>query len=256
MAQLFGKPVYVITDVAFLPLSSRQDAVRAINAATEARKSREPSTDSEMSDSDPDDPVPSTSDNKTSSSPTDDEVFPPPRQSDTSIAQDVFVKRGQFGRFASQWFSKQGWGIGKATGQPQSVTAPADKQAELADDPDTAVPVAGDQQPSAPESIEDVPKAADREDREPTPVADMIPKILSASRLILASRSFFYSYEVDLTRSMASHSGVPQPPIRGKLDPLVMTVPQDGSGSELTRRSTSGIVPLDCPYSRLVTTLS
>ena len=172
---------------------------------------------------------------QTSSSPTDDEQSPPQSRPDTSIAQDVFVKRGQFGRVASQWFSRQGWGIGKATGKPQAVAAPADKTAELADDPATSVPTEEDDQIPISESATEKPAAAPTESPDPTPVGAMIPKILRVSRLLLASsRSFFFSYELDVTRTMVSLGGIPQPPTKGKLDPLVSGILPTRPTRELT----------------------
>jgi SacI homology domain len=225
VAQIFGKPVYVITDVAFLPLSSRSEAVQAINTAAESRRSRDASTESELSDSDAEDTATSATADKTGSSPVDEEHFPPQSsRTDTNIAQDVFAKRGQFGRFASQWFSKQGWGVGRSTGHPQTVTAPADQQADLGDRSSDPVEEgeAGESQAMPTEADTAVPST---ESQEQTPVAAMIPKILRVSRLILASSSFFFSYELDLTRSMASLSGSLQAPVKGNLNPLVSERP-------------------------------
>ena len=201
-----------------MPLTSRQEAAQAITDATEARRSREPSSDSELSDSDADETVPSADLDRTGSSPTDE--LPAQPRSDTSIAQDVFVKRGQFGRFASQWFSKQGWGIGEGTGRPQTVSGPASEEAKLVDDTATPPFPAGGQQGTAPETADDSGSAS-KGGQESSPVIPMIPKIFRATRLILASRSFFFSYELDVTRSMASLSGVCQPPTKRTLDPLV-----------------------------------
>ncbi len=199
--------------------------MQAITAATETYRPQEASTDSELSNSDTEDTATPANTDKTSSSPTDDEQFSLQSRPNTSIAQDVFVKRGQFGRVASQWFSRQGWGIGKATGESQAVAAPTDKQAELADEPVTAVP-AGDDQPSSNTGPVDEGSAATlSKGQQPTSVAAMIPKVLRVSRLLLASsRSFFFSYDLDLTRNMASLGGSAQAPIIGKLDPLVTKI--------------------------------
>ena len=242
VAQIFGKAVYVVTDVAFLPLSSRQEVVQAISAAIEAHQSDEAGTNSELSESDTEAAATPADTDKTSSSPTDDEQSPPQSRPDTSIAQDVFVNRGQFGRVASQWFSRQGWGIGKVTGKPQAVAASADKTAELADGPATTVPAGGDHQIAISESVTGKHALAPTASPDPTPVVAMIPKILRVSRLLLASsRSFFFSYDVDLTRSMASLGGIPQAPMKGKIDALVCTILLTLSTRELTWGSISGI---------------
>lgn len=209
--------------------------MQAISAAIKAHQSNEADTDSELSESDTEATATPADTDKTSSSPTDDEQSPPQSRPDTSIAQDVFVKRGQFARVASQWFSRQGWGIGKATGMPQAVAAPADKTAELADEPATVVPTEGDHQIAISESVTEKPAATPTESPDLTPVAAMIPKILRVSRLLLASsRSFFFSYDMDLTRNMASLGGIPQAPIKGKIDPLVCNILLTWSTRELT----------------------
>lgn len=218
VAQILGKPVYVVTDVAFVPLSSRQEASKSIAAAVESAKTRDLSSESDYSDSETED-APHGRD-ESGSSPTDDDGGPQGFRADTSIAQDVFAKRGQFGHFASQWFSRQGWGIGgPASRPPTAAKAPEDEVKPDATDsrePLKAVG-AGKDEPKQPDEISKGSGGAS----DKTPVADMIPKILRVSRLILASRSFFFAYDLDLTRNFKAFSGNPQPPVQGKMDPLV-----------------------------------
>lgn len=51
-------------------------------------------------------------------------------------------------------------------------------------------------------------------------VAAMVPKILRSAKLILTSRSYFFSYEFDLTRRMGLLQGKAVPPVKNTLDPL------------------------------------
>ncbi len=189
-----------------------------------ARTPRESTSESDFTDSEPDDvdkqdqqnnAQTSASIDQTSASP-DDDRFPSHLPTDTSIAKDVFVNRGQFGRFASQWFSKQGWAGGKSTA-PEASNSKLSNQA------------AG---PDLERTAEDTAKAnvgetaADQEpavspDLSQTPISSMAPKIVRIARLILESRCFFFSYDLDLTRNLSSTNGLPQAPVFAKLDPLV-----------------------------------
>ncbi|KAJ9656783.1 hypothetical protein H2201_008435 [Coniosporium apollinis] len=120
VAQIRGKPIYVITDVALIPLSSQADANKAITQARESlqKRSRAEGTGEEPESDTSDDESVTYADTATYE---DSLPSTPPPEEDTqattatkrerrsSIAEDVVVKKGAYGRFADRWFSKRGW---------------------------------------------------------------------------------------------------------------------------------------------------
>lgn len=219
MAQIFGKPVYVVTGIEFLPLASQEAAARAIRSASATRKDHEASTDSELSDSDSETAKHAAA-TETSGPHTDDEQDLPRSESSTSIAHDVLAKKGNFGRFASQWFSRQGWGTerGRKSPDTQTTTIGAEAKADKVAHGDAVESSKPEQHPE--EVTDDVPdlKPPPKASREE--VAAMIPKILRAAKLIMTSRSCFFSYEFDLTRRMGLLQGKAVAPAKSTMDPL------------------------------------
>ncbi|KAK5078185.1 hypothetical protein LTR64_003410 [Lithohypha guttulata] len=216
VAKIFGKPVYLVTDVAVLPLSSQQDAEQAIKALTDSSENI-----SDDSDSDASDGVERTSNRASlegsSTTPADD-VRPQPsgRTSTTKVAEDVATRNVSFGRFASQWFSRQN----------RSTSTPPFPQ------PDTA-----SNEPKPAESddniVEDVERAAQskdqakEEDRAPlakvsnvnaTATLSLLPRILKTIKMIFTSGSYFFSYDVDLTRRLQDLDSINQPLTFSKLN--------------------------------------
>lgn len=232
VAQIFGKPVYVVTDVALVPLSSQSDANKAISASI-ASKSRSPDDEATDSDSDLSDPG-DHDDAQSEPEPHDAEPETPhddgrPEQqrssSSTSIARDVIANRGQYGRFASQWFSRQGWGVGRNV---NSSSATSKKDGPL-DDQDARPATGSEREVPAAAVNAELPREAAQNDEtrgkeqalSENSIADALPKILRSTKMILTSRSYFFSYEFDLTRRLALLNGTPKAPSRESLDPLV-----------------------------------
>jgi SacI homology domain len=111
--------------------------------------------------------------------------------------------------------------VGKATGRPQLASSPDAKQADPTDGDSAAATGDGQEKEPVAVTANNGATTAQTEAQKQTSVAAMIPKILRVSRLILTSRSFFFSYDLDLTRSIATLNGIPQAPMKGTLDPLV-----------------------------------
>lgn len=118
VAQIRGKPVYKITDVALIPLSSQADADKAIAATRDhlRRRNKSPGGEDEDTESEGDDDAPSVTDSVVGDlPPASNEVTDPvtgrkssPSQK-TSVAEDVIQRKGVYGRFADKWFSRKGW---------------------------------------------------------------------------------------------------------------------------------------------------
>jgi hypothetical protein len=205
VAQIFGKPVFVITGVAFTPLTSQLDATKAITeavAAQEKIESIEHDTDSSNESDVESVHEPQTPGDPIDSSPTHDDGNGRPLQSKsssgTSIVRDVIINRAQYGKVASQWFSKKGWTQGRKdpAAPPSSEQQQSNKGGSLSGDQDL--------KPADERSeIEagDVPGKPSQE-----AAVALIPKILNSTRLILTSRSFFFSYDIDITHRMGTRT--------------------------------------------------
>ncbi len=226
MAQIFGKPIYVITDVALLPLSSQQEAEKGMTAASSHRDSADSESDS---DDDAHSAVDETHDAnsvadtlETASLPED--VGTDPSGSRTSIAEDVFARRGQYGKFASQWLSKKGWGIpgmGAAAGttkatqpasKPSKPQSPATEQVAASDTPALPQP-----EQASDKQTEEVTGSVPKDSTLP-----LLHKLLRSTRLILSSRSFYFAYDFDITKRLGDPSTLQVKPMAPEdVDPLV-----------------------------------
>ncbi|KAI5860212.1 SacI homology domain-containing protein [Durotheca rogersii] len=206
VAQVRGFPVYVVTDVALTPCTSRSEAESAIaNTATKLRRSSpdKPSEDSEMeSDADAasvggggdvEDPG-ALSDRESS----ENQNVPEVGGERSSIAEDVIKRRGSYGRFAQRWFSHRGWLVDQkrnlgmtSVGIDQSIAANGSTKNGNAD-----------------KELSDTVRE-EKIDPPPGPSTgeSLVPKLLRFAHIWLGtSKSFVFSYDLDITRSVASRS--------------------------------------------------
>ncbi|EHY54367.1 hypothetical protein HRR83_008050 [Exophiala dermatitidis] len=230
VAQIFGKPVFVITDIALLPLSSQSEADKAITAATASRASTEQTesvvedSESELSDAEDDDDGSLSSDTEPQT-PVDKKQGTLHRSSSaTSIARDVWNNRVQYGRFASQWFSRRGWG---AAGKNGGGNSSNQVQTSTTDDNGTTAEVSPSEGGAAAAANRLEPKDDGMPEDEQAEqimtdgsIKDALPKILRTTKMILTSGSFFFSYDFDLTRRLAVTKGATKAPSPESLDPL------------------------------------
>jgi hypothetical protein len=225
VAQIFGKPVYVVTDVALLPLSSQSEAEKAVLGAVHQREAtadtEDNSSDAESTADDSND-VQSAGDVQEAPSPTDDVRSKSDKDettATTNIAEDVFSRRGPYGKFASQWLIKKGWGI-PGIGAPRKIAEvapgstqsanPASLQQQQQQQPpvNSARVVTGapdTRGPSAEQTRQSRPVGQDANDGTPgenDTAIPLLPKLLRSTRLILSSRSFYFSYDFNLTRRL------------------------------------------------------
>ncbi|KAI9831021.1 MAG: hypothetical protein M1819_005259 [Sarea resinae] len=245
IAQIRGRPIYVITDVALIPLSSQAEATTAITQTRDVLKKRlavkvSENGDSDASDEEPDGSVFTDDDlqddnSSLSSAPaTGDDPKSisdgPAHKRRTSIAEDVIGKKGQYGIFAERWFSRRGWSVEKRRMQGMSSE---DLTAEQPDEPPAKTEAGGSPKP-APElpavngGIANESKGAqpseEAESKESTSsdvTSTLLPKLLRTTRILLTSRSFFFSYDYDITRSLATQgTQASDLPLYQKVDPL------------------------------------
>lgn len=249
VAQVRGCPIYVITDVTLVPLSSQSEAKKTIDQAKDSlSKSGQhgaPSPDSDISDEDgthveagryehDDQALPVRSGSPLKEDPSAARPLDPAR-STSSVAEDVIGKKGQYGRFAERWFSKKGWTTEKQRAQGMSVDG-AEKprtssgQEMGLNEPHSKIPLAGPKLDGS-ESSErtsdlDKSKRAEEVDMPANPAVNvtnaLLPKLLRTTRMLLGSRSFFFSYELDITRRLSTKdSKGSEIPLHKSVDPLV-----------------------------------
>lgn len=241
VAQIRGSPIYTITGVTLIPLSSQLDAKSAIIQAKESLVKEagggvpDNSDTSDDEDVQPDDGHTEDDEIKSvvSASPTDPASTPLPADKDgnTSVVEDVIGRKGQYGRFAERWFSKKGWNTEKKRTQGISTDAIGKSQVD-GSGTDTEKP---DQTPSYTSAItqgvsdllggrkEKAEQSYEKPHSDTNDVAvTLLPKLLRTTKMLFGSRSFFFSYDYDLTRRLGTqevkNSEIPMHKI---VDPLV-----------------------------------
>ncbi|TLS25182.1 hypothetical protein PpBr36_07057, partial [Pyricularia pennisetigena] len=220
VAVIRGQPVYVVTEVALTPCSSQNQATEAINK-TVAHIKQASLAEGDGADSDSDDqtsaPIPYDIDDDV-----EDTTGPKKgHKSTTSVASDVMKQKGGYGRFAQRWFSKGGWledqkrmmGLSKSAGSSDSTRD---------DSKAGGVPTSEDPVDDPADAVKTVTQGA------VGGAASLLPKLLRTSQILFgASRSFFFSYDYDITHSLASQdrgqdlsASASGEPLHSKVDPI------------------------------------
>jgi hypothetical protein len=138
-------------------------------------------------------------------------------QRSTSVAQDVITRKGFYGRFTNKWFSKGGWTADSRRTEgmtsEEDLTKTPENEVEKAD----SAPVGGDDA-LAKVASKEVDGANDKDGAalpneppaevahvEPTPGAaiPLLPKLLTVAKFFFASKSFYFSYDYDLSRDIS-----------------------------------------------------
>ncbi|KAJ4265478.1 hypothetical protein NW762_004766 [Fusarium torreyae] len=204
VAQVCGHPIYVVTEVAVTPCTSRTGAEESIRRTSNhlSRQSRDSGDESESSDEDVEFPS-RTSDEVEDAIVEDDDARPGSARS--RVAEDVIRRRGSYGRFAQRWFSRSGWtmdqkrnmGLSNAPSVPETTNATTETSSS-----------------QTPE--EGAEKATPNE-------PELLPKLLRTAQVLFgSSRSFYFSYDFDLTRSLAKGSVPPnhETPLHNQADEI------------------------------------
>ena len=153
-----------------------------------------------------------------------------PERSSSNVVEDVISKKGQYGRFAERWFSRKGWSTDKRRAQGMS-TADEDKlppvgaaeDAPPKDSPEVAVEKRlANMDMTGQNSDLKSRKTSQLGNREANTANALVPKLLRTTRMLLSSRSFFYSYDLDITRRLGGEiMSNPEIPLSKSVDPLV-----------------------------------
>jgi hypothetical protein len=220
VAQIQGRPIYAVTKVAIIPISSEDEASRAIAQARKDTSQKEVVVESSSDEDD----LP---DNETDRAETETEVGSVPASptrntshtrgtSVGSIAEDVIGKKVRFGRFAANWLSRKNLGLPHPGALEQDV--PESLVDEMPSPGDTGdikyENKKGNLTPEIGSQGGDQPKSAQ--------AADLLPKLLRYTKLLFASHNFFFTYEYDLTRSLYTQEArIDQLPLHKVVDPLV-----------------------------------
>ncbi|KAM3079389.1 hypothetical protein ACMFMG_005821 [Clarireedia jacksonii] len=210
VAQIQGKPIYVITGVALTPLASKADAEDSINKTKAFLKSASDEHGLDETDSEEDFSANVSDD-------VEDEVVPPNAEQGhkrtSSVVEDVISKKGTYGRFAQKWFSKKGWtvdqkrNLGMSATEPELAIEPDKKEEHLKGNDSAIADEQGDN--NKPEKADDIAES-------------MLPKLLRTTQILFGtSASFYFSYEHDITRSLANRKNtVSKGPLYKQVDPL------------------------------------
>ena len=231
VAQVRGCPIYVITEVALIPLSSQSEAQNAISLAKGNLKK-------------PGQPGVHSSDSDTSDDEIQEEAGQPVRddqillehsglstkvgfsaRNTSSVAEDVIEKKGQYGRFAERWFSKKGWTVERRRAQGMSLEG-VEKMVTDLNTPQPRPSLIDGAKSSGRRLNLEIPDRAPEcsmSGSSPAIVTNtLLPKLLQTTRMLLRSRSFFFSYELDITRRLGTNDDkCSLIPLHKSADPLV-----------------------------------
>ena len=241
VALIRGKPIYKITNVALIPLSSQADADKAIVATRDhlKRRNRSPGLDDEDTDSESEDGAPSVTDSiveDSSSAPSEVKDTVTGQKGTaaqkTSVAEDVIQRKGVYGRFADKWFSRKGWNADNrrlqglsseenlaAKNVPQNVDSgmPKEEEQPKTESKPDAIPTS-DKDISEPVSPEAIPKALSGE-KDAATVA-LLPKILQTTKMYFSSGNFFFSYDYDISHGIGQQQPSSSVALFKQFDPL------------------------------------
>ncbi|KAJ4320411.1 hypothetical protein N0V94_003382 [Neodidymelliopsis sp. IMI 364377] len=240
VAQVRGRPIYKITDVALIPLASQSEAEKAITTTREHlhRHSRARGVDDDDTDSESDDDAPSVTDSLVEEAarpqtevkdPVTGQQGPVDHRRTTSVAEDVMQKKGVYGRFADKWFSRKGWSADSRRTQglsseqdlaaknvPKNVDSTGPQEEEGVSKSDD-IPSAEEKTPDTIKP-EDIPKALEGE-KDATTIA-LLPRVLQTTKMYFSSGNFFYSYDYDLSHGVGSQPTNASIPLFKQYDPL------------------------------------
>jgi hypothetical protein len=224
VAQIHGKPIWVITGVALTPLSTKAAADISIERtqATLQKRAGTGVVGSDESETEGDEADPS---GAASDDVDDDDIHPnfaetisPSEHKRTgSVAEDVITLKGGYGRFAQKWFSRKGWTVDQRrnlglTGASSGTSSPNTKDTPRPETPAKDVAIT-----EANKVIEAGVGSTETRDV----AASLLPKLLSYSQLLFSSSNFFFSFDYDITRSLSSQMrSNSELPLHTQVDPL------------------------------------
>lgn len=240
VAVIRGFPVYVITEVALTPCSSYNDASESVAKTSAQLENIQSKAGGETAGDETDDDTDTDAQSvKSDEVPTDNEEELSSANEGKgstgkagSVVQDVMSRRGSYGRFAQRWFSKSGWqqeskrnmGLSQSEeavnvldkDNKQAFNATSGIEAKL----DPQGPAATSEDKAAPDAA-GVPVQDAKEEGMAPPT--LLPKLLRTTQILFgSSRSYFFSYDYDLTHSLAKQpqdAGLGDASLHRRVDP-------------------------------------
>lgn len=245
VAQIRGHPVYVVTDVAVTPCTTQADAEAAVRhtsiqlrraaASSRDRSATRGLEDGSATDTDTDegdavsllgndadvDEVQSDHESVSGKAPADEDkgdggdhdaaakTSGRATAGRSSIAEDVIRRKGSYGRFAQRWFSRRGWVQDQQRNMGLSDTHQAARKQEEEDKKLSSTVVAE----TSGEGVATSVSAGE----------SLLPKLLRTAHIWFgASRSFYFSYDVDITRNLGNRglAVAGETPLYRTVDPL------------------------------------
>lgn len=209
VAQIQGRPIYAVRDVSIIPLSSQDEAEKAITAAR-TQVTDKGAVTGETGDSDDDEEIEASSQDHEELQ-ADIEALEPPAsvlQKSTTFVKDVVRDQGKYGRFAERWFSKTGWNTSGRRSQGMTSENGLTKEQEM--QAAEALPVEERKKEAGLEDALETDRSANSTaesdaavlSKQTSVLESLTPRILRAARLYFSTSGFFFSYEHDLSRSL------------------------------------------------------
>ncbi|KAL8789951.1 MAG: hypothetical protein Q9213_000837 [Squamulea squamosa] len=234
VAQIRGSPVYVITSVALIPLSSQLDAEKAIGQAKRdaQRKTSDQAEGASIDSRSPADEGSNQSEGHVvDNSPEESKALAPqysntrlkPQEEDGSVARDVMGRRGQYGRFAERWFSKKGWTTERRRVQGMSASDMGKSEAIVRGQEGNQNQFEDVTQQDSKDTQTSESPSSPRPGSSPAQnvTNTLLPKLLRTTQMLFASRSFFYSYDYDITRRLGAQTTMASNlPLHRSVDPM------------------------------------
>lgn len=227
VARIRGDPVYTITDVALIPISSHAEAKQAIDAAAKTQTSGKAPSGDETDESDVGEEDDTKSLSEQNAHPEDAAAVEPSKEGllgkGTSIVKSAVKERGQYIGHARKWLNR---------GTRKVDDTPTQSGGDTGDQPDLtleqrqhaaqSLPDDKDQKEAETElaaNVADEPASSDEgkaEQTEPSSppkqkstIETLRKRILRNAHLYLSSSSFFFSYDYDLSVRMSQQSSAP-----------------------------------------------
>lgn len=209
MAQIQGKPIYEVKDVALIPLTTKSEAQHVIDSQHKLLKEANASpinhhVDDLTDDSDLGDESEGSIDGD-HDQPAEVQALEPPESSSVaqraSVVKGIVQDRGKYGRFAERWFSKGGWTNNERRRQGMTGDETGEELAKI------------NTQSTPRETTDDNNKTLVREETgsadrslntptEPSSLQAFTPRIVRTARLYFSSSGFYFSYEHDLSSKL------------------------------------------------------
>ena len=242
VAVIFAKPIYVITRVAIIPLSSQAEAKKVLEQESSKKRPSSANANVDPTDSEASEDEEASANVHTGTLESDNSPVSETAESrevdtggsahrDSSVAEDVFERKGQYGRFAEKWFSKKGWTSDKRRNQGMSTeVVPSEKgssspRTSLSQDtiePKEVLHGSAEQPGKQQKAFSN--KGNDQSG--PSNVAEtLLPKMLRTTKMLLSSESFYFSYDYDITRRLGKNEvKIRDLPLYKVVDPLVISI--------------------------------